>query len=216
MQEYDTEYLQALLADNWEVINRHECGVKSKGYGPLMPCDYVASPSTQTQLCRKLIPIIIVFILTLFIAHWHRLADNKLKRGTLCKWVHGCTARYHIYVPHNLRACPRILVLCQSPHSHPPPAPVKTPLPLKDLFDELLLLMKWKLADATPQRIFLDTAVVEGLQRALGWDRITMGREATLTDLHPSFANLDHVCRLINKLQTQQYPTPCSKTAQTR
>ena len=66
--------------------------------------------------------------------------------------------------------------------------------------------MKWKLADATPRRIFLNTAFVEGLQRALGWDRITMGREATLTNLHPSFANLDHVRRLINKLQTQQYP----------
>ena len=66
--------------------------------------------------------------------------------------------------------------------------------------------MKWKLADATPQHIFLDTAFVEGLQRALGWDRIAKGREATLADLHPSLANLDHVRRLINKLQAQQYP----------
>ncbi|KAG6374217.1 hypothetical protein JVT61DRAFT_4875 [Boletus reticuloceps] len=206
VQEYDTKYLQALLEDNWDVVNKHECDARSKGYGPLMPCDYVASPSTQTQLCRKSIPIIIVFTLTLFTAHWHRLANNRLKRGTLRKWAHGCAARYHVYVPHDLHACPQILILCQSPHSHPPPAPVKTPPPLKDLFNELLLLMKWKLADATPRRIFLDTAFVEGLQRTLGWDRVAVGREATLTDLHPSLANLDHVRRLINTLRTQQYP----------
>ena len=160
----------------------------------------------QTQLCCRLILIIIVFILTLSTAHWHHLANNKLKRGMLHKWAHGCTARYHVYVPHDLYACLQILILCQSPHSHPLPAPIKTLPPLKDLFNELLLLMKWKLADVTPQHIFLDTAFVEGLQQALEWDRVAVDHEVTLTDLHPSLVNLDHVHCLINKLQTQQYP----------
>ena len=53
MQEYDTKYLQALLDNNWEVFSKHEHDAKSKGYGPLMPCDYVASPSMQTQLCHS-------------------------------------------------------------------------------------------------------------------------------------------------------------------
>ena len=52
MQEYDTKYLQALLDNNWEVISKHEHDAKLKGYGPLMPCDYVASSSMQTQLCH--------------------------------------------------------------------------------------------------------------------------------------------------------------------
>jgi hypothetical protein len=139
------------------------------------------------------------------LAHLHRQAVGKLKQGVLRKWTHHCTAKFNIYVPHDLVACPRIVVLCSNPHSHPPPAPVKTPTPLVDIFHELLALMKWKLADATPRRIYFDTAFIQGLHEVLGWD-FPDGRDATLQDLHPSLANLDHVRRLINILRSVKYP----------
>jgi hypothetical protein len=66
--------------------------------------------------------------------------------------------------------------------------------------------MKWKLADATPRRIYLDTAFMEGLHQALDWN-FPVGRDATLQDLHPSLANLDHVRRLINTLRSMMYPS---------
>jgi hypothetical protein len=139
------------------------------------------------------------------LAHLHRQADGKLKQGVLRKWTHHCTEKFNIYVPHDLVACPRIVVLCSNPHSHPPPAPVKTPTPLVDIFHELLALMKWKLVDATPRRIYFDTAFIQGLHEVLGWD-FPDGRDATLQDLHPSLANLDHVRRLINILRSVKYP----------
>jgi hypothetical protein len=83
--------------------------------------------------------------------------------------VHNCVASFDIYVPEDLFTCPQILVLCTNPHSHPLPLPVKTPPPLIDVFHGLVSLMKWKLADATPRRIYLDTAFVEGLHQALDW-----------------------------------------------
>jgi len=130
----------------------------------------------------------------------------KLKRGVMQKWASGCRATFQIFVPQDIAACPCIVILCRNPHSHPPPAPAKTPPALKSLFFDLLSLLKWKLADATPRRIFLDTAFVEGLQQALSWDPVRMGRNATLPDLHPSFANLDHVRRLINSMCKDYYP----------
>ncbi|KAF8833796.1 hypothetical protein BDN67DRAFT_998876 [Paxillus ammoniavirescens] len=190
LQEYDTQYLRALLENDWPVINERENTAKTAGYGPRVPCTFVASPSSQSQLCP----------------HWHRQADSKLRRGTMRKWGSHCKATYQIFVPHDLNACPRILILCRNPHTHPPPAPVKTPPPLKALFHELLSLLHWKLADATPRRIFLDTAFIDGLHRALEWDSVAMGRDATLSDLHPSFANLDHTQRLINKMRAECYP----------
>ncbi|KAG2075322.1 hypothetical protein BDR04DRAFT_1150115 [Suillus decipiens] len=80
-------------------------------------------------------------------AHWHRQVDGTLKQ--------------------DLFACPQILVLCTSPHSHTPPLPVKMLPPLVDVFHGLVSLMKWGLADATPRPIYLDMAFVEGLHQAL-------------------------------------------------
>ncbi|KAG1788472.1 uncharacterized protein HD556DRAFT_1245206, partial [Suillus plorans] len=183
IQECDTQYLRALLEDDRHTILEREDLAKSRGYGPLIPCNYVTSPSSQRQLY------------------------GKLKQGVLQKWGHNCSAKYDIFTPHDLHACPRILVVCRNPHSHPPPAPVKTPPGLVNLFYGLLALMKWKLADATPCRIFLDTAFIEGLHDALAWDSTLHGRDATLQDLHPSLANLDHVRRLITTFRNEKYPS---------
>ncbi|KAG1841105.1 hypothetical protein DFJ58DRAFT_732557 [Suillus subalutaceus] len=173
--ESDTRYLQALLDDDRHMITECEQLAKSRGYGPLMPCSFVTGPSSQKQVCP----------------HWHRQADGTLKQGVLRKWAHNCVASFDIYVPEDLFACPQILVLCTNPHSHPPPLPVKTPPPLIDVFHGLVSLMKWKLADATPRRIYLDTAFVEGLHQVLDW-QFPDGRDAMLQGLHPSLANLDH------------------------
>ncbi|KIK77556.1 hypothetical protein PAXRUDRAFT_166459, partial [Paxillus rubicundulus Ve08.2h10] len=190
LQEYDTQYLHALLENDWPVINKCENAAKMAGYGPHVPCKFIASPFSQSQICP----------------HWHRQADMKLRRGAMRKWGSRCKATYQVFVPHDLNACPCILILCRNPHSHPPPAPAKTPPPLKALFYELLSLLHWKLADTTPCHIFLDMAFIEGLQQVLDWDSVAMGRDATLSDLHPSFANLDHTRRLINKMRAEYYP----------
>jgi hypothetical protein len=97
--------------------------------------------------------------------------------------------------------------------------PVKTLPPLIDIFHELVSLMMWKLTDATPWRIYLDTAFIEGLHQVLDW-KFPGGHNAMLQDLHPSFANLDHVRRLINVMslwctQVEQDLKVCPHNIQT-
>ncbi|KAG2045256.1 hypothetical protein BDR03DRAFT_930234 [Suillus americanus] len=188
LQEYNTRYLRALLDNDNDIILECEQLAKSQGYGPLLLCTYVTSPSSQRQVYP----------------HLHCQADSKLKQGVLQKWTHNCTAKFNIYVPHDLIACLHMVVLCSNPHLHPPPAPIKTPTPLVDIFHELLLLMKWKLADATPHQIYLDKVFIQGLHEVLGWD-FPDGCNATLQDLHPLLANLNHVQRLINVLWSVKY-----------
>ncbi|KIK94529.1 hypothetical protein PAXRUDRAFT_142639 [Paxillus rubicundulus Ve08.2h10] len=53
LQEYDTRYLRALLEDDHTIISKCEMFAKSHSYGPLVPCSYIASPSSQHQYCHK-------------------------------------------------------------------------------------------------------------------------------------------------------------------
>lgn len=96
-----------------------------------------------------------------------------------------------------------MVVVSRNPHSHPPPLPVKTPPILVSVFNSLLRILDWKLADATPRRIVLDSAFIAGLRKHLGWTGI---RDPVLSDLHPSLGNADHVRRYINKLREEYFP----------
>jgi hypothetical protein len=126
-----------------------------------------------------------------------------LERGRLLKWEHNCQSKFDIFVAVDLVTVPRIAIVCRNPHSHPPPAQIKTPPPLVDLFRSLLMDMDWELADATPRHILCDSGFMRGLCTALGW---TLDRSPTLADLHPSLANIDHVHRLMYKFRRDKYP----------
>lgn len=121
----------------------------------------------------------------------------------LRRWSHNCPTTFDVYVPNNLFECPRIVVVSRSPHSHPPPLPVKTPPALVAVLTSLLLSLDWKLADATPRRVVLDSAFIFGLRKHLGWSGL---RDPVLSDLHPSLGNLDHVRRCINALRAEYFP----------
>ncbi|KAG1760684.1 hypothetical protein EV702DRAFT_1053394 [Suillus placidus] len=166
LQEFNVNYLQALLAHDIAAIATHEEHAERH-------------------------------------ARWHRNSAGILERGYLLKWEHDCQSKFDIFVPVDLVAVPRIVIMCRNPHSHPPPAPIKTPPPLVDLFRLLLLDMDWELADATPRRILCDSGFMQGLCTALGW---TSDCSPSLADLHPSLANLDHVHRLIYKFRRDKYP----------
>ena len=118
--------------------------------------------------------------------------------------VQKCHASFTIYTPNDLVACPKILILCKGPHSHLQPPPTKTPQHYQKVFSSLLLAsMGWKLADATPRRIMVDSGFIQGLRAYLNWNHIF---DPTLSDLHPSFGNSDHTRRYINKLRLEFFP----------
>jgi len=136
-------------------------------------------------------------------AHWHRLSSGKLQRGKLERKHLACTATYDIYTPYDLVSCPQILIICKNPHSHGNPSPVRTPPPLLEAFTSLLLSLDWKLADATPRKIMIDSGFMQGLRRQLGWDK---PYDPSLSDLHPSFGNMDHTRRYIIELREDMFP----------
>ena len=78
-----------------------------------------------------------------------------------------------------------------------------TPPPLLGLFKLLLKNLSWKLADATPRKILLDSGFLNGLRQYLGLDAT---RNPSLSDLHPSLGNLDHVRRHILLMRQKFYP----------
>jgi hypothetical protein len=139
-----------------------------------------------------------------WVAYWHRSHEGNLVRGTLRSWPIPCKAKFDIYTPNDLAACPQVLVICSNIHSHPPPAPVKTPEAFRVIFYKLLLTLSWKLADATPRRILLDSAFIQALRAQLDWKE---SRNPTLSDLHPSLGNSDHARRLINSLRFDEFPS---------
>ena len=51
---FDIEYLQALLLCDYSRINQIENKARAAGYGPLAPCQFVASAHDKKQLCREL------------------------------------------------------------------------------------------------------------------------------------------------------------------
>ena len=144
-----------------------------------------------------------------FSVYWHRHPDGTLARGTFklstVTWVTKCPSTFHIYTPQDLEACPHVVILCRNPHSHTPPAPVKTLPPLVTELNRLLCDMGWRLADATPRRLMLDTVFVIGLRNILqvGWES---DWTPSLSDLHPSLANFDHLRRLINMVRLEKFP----------
>ncbi|KAF8587967.1 hypothetical protein K439DRAFT_1652094 [Ramaria rubella] len=126
---------------------------------------------------------------------WHRDSHRILTRGIMVH-MKKCPAVFEFYYPYNLNSCPYVLLVCQNPHSH-------TPQAILDVFNSLLKDLGWKLADATPWRIILDSAFVNGLRHALGWVQLC---DSTLGDLHPSLSNADHAAQMINKLRDRHYP----------
>ncbi|KAG1733723.1 hypothetical protein EDB19DRAFT_1830853 [Suillus lakei] len=64
LQEFNVNYLQALLTNNLVAIASHEENVARHGYGPLVLCSFVDSLVEHKQTC----------------AHWHRNAAGILER----------------------------------------------------------------------------------------------------------------------------------------
>ncbi|KAJ7649214.1 hypothetical protein B0H17DRAFT_1270949 [Mycena rosella] len=136
-------------------------------------------------------------------AYWHR-TSGKLARGVLQRSKGNCTTTFNIYTPYDLFDCPYVVVTCRNPHSHSLPPSVKTPPPLLEVFRSLLIELEWKLADATPRKLMIDSGFMGSLSRALGWNKPF---DPPLAALHPSFGNLDHVRRYIDELRHVLFPS---------
>lgn len=202
LDEFDIPYLRALLENDSRAIDEHEELARQFGYGPRVPCAFSASPSVQKELCCECENPSPYFMAYTPSAYWHR-QSGKLARGVLQREKGNCPATFDIYTPYYLFDCPHVAIICRNPHSHPNPHPAKTPPALLETFKSLLLDLDWKLADATPQKLMIDSGFVGSLRRALGWNKPF---DPPLAALHPSLGNLDHVRRYIDELRHVLFP----------
>ncbi|KIJ46297.1 hypothetical protein M422DRAFT_250346 [Sphaerobolus stellatus SS14] len=186
LNEFDLEYLRALCTDELEKIMHIEESAGREGYGPLVACNFVSSTKEQKELC----------------VNFHRNREGILKQGQLID-SGPCNSRLEVYYPNDKTANPWIAMVCRNPHTHPDPRPTRTSKIIEELFMTLLDSLGWRLADAMPCKIILDSAFMTALRKVLNWDRLL---DPSLSDLHPSLGNFDHTARLINKLRLERFP----------
>ncbi|KIJ31740.1 hypothetical protein M422DRAFT_266489 [Sphaerobolus stellatus SS14] len=184
--EIDTVYLEALFHDDLPTILQFEQRAQVAGFGPLVPCTALFSAREQKMLCPN----------------FHRTQEGKLTRGTI-RHISDCPARFEFYYPNDPTDCPYVAVVCRNPHSHPNPTPTRTPRIIKELIEEFLLKLGWRLADATPRRLHTESSFLSDLHRLLGWSK---ARDPTLSDLHPSLGNMHHTGRIIQEVRSRVYP----------
>ncbi|KZV94685.1 hypothetical protein EXIGLDRAFT_822529 [Exidia glandulosa HHB12029] len=185
VEQYDVQYLRALFSGDNEAPLPWEQRAAQGGYGPLVPCNRVASASSQA-----------------YWSDWHRLPGQALERAEMVTHS-NCTASCDMYTPYDLAACPFVAIVCTGPHSHPPPSPVKTPILVRRAFERLLRSLDWRIANITPRRLVLNPRFVYELRTLLGW---TIYRDPQLSDLHPSLGNMDHASYLIGIVRQEVFP----------
>ena len=131
----------------------------------------------------------------------HRDEEGELVTAEMICLECACT--FQIFQPTEaFRAqCPNILVICHGDHPHPIPIPTKTPPSIRSKIIDLLGALHQDLPDLTPRRFMRHPAVQVFLQKLL--PEIT---NPTLSDLHPSLANRDHLRSYITKVQETLFP----------
>ncbi|KAF8990580.1 hypothetical protein BDQ17DRAFT_1433679 [Cyathus striatus] len=165
IQEFDISYLEALLSNDKVRIKHYEQRAYEKGYGPLVPCMFQASPSEQKQCCP----------------HLHRADSGELRQGIL-RTMSKCLVQFSIYTPNDLDTCPFIVIISRNLHNHARPLAVKTPPAIKDVFCSMLVDLDWKLADTTPRKLAVDAGFTKSLRQYLNWELM----------VDPRFLNCTH------------------------
>ncbi|KAG6826455.1 hypothetical protein H0H92_015743 [Tricholoma furcatifolium] len=133
----------------------------------------------------------------------HVLAWFCIKKAetVLC----GCImkVKFRIYEPlESFRAaCPWIFVTSSGTHQHPIPLPQKTPPHIRSAVNRLLERLGTALADLTPRRFLRHPIVKDYLAEVL-----PNVPSPTLSDLHVSLANREHLAYYIDQVKKEQYP----------
>ncbi|KAK7053091.1 hypothetical protein VNI00_004412 [Paramarasmius palmivorus] len=182
--KYELDYFAALFYDTKSVIAHYENAMEQEGFGPLAPCTTVRNFTRQSNKCPN----------------HHRQADGKFYMTLLDQLP--CESTFEVYQPHAeyRRKCPKILVICRGPHSHPIPISCKTPTSVRS---RLIAFFKTldDLPNLTARRLIRSDSAKVFLQKEL-----PLLNHPTFIDLHCSLNNRDHLQAIINYAQNTVYP----------
>ncbi|KAJ7584578.1 hypothetical protein C8J56DRAFT_1054042 [Mycena floridula] len=114
---YDLDYLEAVLEEDTDEIERIEHGAEVLGYGPLVE------------------------------SFDHRTSDGSLEQATMVRMECGVKIQIFQPLEAHRRACPYVLVTVKGVHEHPIPLPLKTPPAVKAIVLDLIDKIGTDLAD---------------------------------------------------------------------
>ncbi|KAK0493169.1 hypothetical protein EDD18DRAFT_1078941 [Armillaria luteobubalina] len=169
---YNFDYLCALIVNDEPVISKIELGAHQQGYGLLMSCTTVRNISSVKVNCGNKGDMLMTEMVRL-----------------------SCSSRFTVIRPEDgyWKECPKILLICHSPHTHPIPLPTTTPVQIKVEIKALIRSLEHELADMTPRRFCRHPAVINWVK-----ELCPAVEEPTVAHLHPSLANLDHIASYIH------------------
>ena len=195
-------YLTALFLNDKEEIERFEAAGELAGYGPQAQCFTIENFSVQKAFCREFPRAnAVASIDAVGPARTHRQLDGPLEHLPL-RHV-PCKTTFMVYEPKAFEraAYPYVLVVCNGAHTHPVPLPTKTPQAIQTTMLEMLHGMEEALPDATPRRVMRDASVRAQLHKLLPHIR-----DPTLSDLHPSLSNKDHIRSYLRSVKEDVFP----------
>ncbi|KAJ3925577.1 MAG: hypothetical protein NXY57DRAFT_967582 [Lentinula lateritia] len=183
---YHLEYLEAVLTEDEEEVERIETEVEMKGYGPRTACHNVMNFSSQRPICP----------------FSHRDTKGVLKQPRMKQVQCSCIFREYEPVAEFRTTCPYILVTSKGPHSHPIPLPEKTPHAVKVELYDLIKRLDIEMADITPRQ-FLGHPIVKSYLTS----RFPLLHNPMLSDLHISLSNRSHLRVYIEAIKAQYFPS---------
>ncbi|KAJ3926352.1 MAG: hypothetical protein NXY57DRAFT_1065053 [Lentinula lateritia] len=183
---FNVEYLEAVLTNDQEEVDRIELEAQLEGYGPRISCGTIMNNTAQRITCP-----------------WnHRSgADGALKQPGLISTGCHCTFREFEPLEEYRSFCPYILITSKGPHSHPIPLPQKTPARVKLELTSLFEKLDVDLADLTPRKFIRHPIVQYYLS-----SRFPMLRNPMLSDLHISLSNRSHLKVYIEQAKKVRFP----------
>lgn len=125
-------------------------------------------------------------------------------RSVISEMTHlPCQSLVRVYEPlEGYRVkCPKILVVCYGEHSHPIPLPSKTPPTVRAGILKLLQTLDHDLPDLTPRHLLRHSAVSSYLPQ-----HFPDIQEPTLSDVHVSLANKEHLRTFITQAKELYCP----------
>ncbi|KAJ3756434.1 hypothetical protein EV360DRAFT_84964 [Lentinula raphanica] len=179
------EYLEAVLTNDQEEVDRIEMEAQQEGYGPKTDCQTVLNNSAQRHSCS-----------------WnHRSEDGELKQPKLVSLTCHCVFREYEPLKEFREFCPFILITSKGLHSHPIPLPEKTPRAAKAELDQLFQRLEVDLADMSPRK-FIRHPIVQSYLTS----RFPLLQNPMLSDVHISLSNRSHLKAYLDRAKKVHFP----------
>jgi hypothetical protein len=131
----------------------------------------------------------------------HRDSEGRLIMAEMERLPCKSIVRMYEPLEEYRSACPKVLIICRSAHTHPIPQPLKTPPHIRLQIFKLLQTLGQDLSDLTPRRFLRHPTVCAYLRNIL--PHIS---HPSPSDWHVSLSNREHLRAYIDQARQKAFP----------